>query len=261
VASEDGRRRGDARVVPAANACIAIQSAQQLLQTAPRPIVTRLPVEPLEKLTSGALDEEVRRRQGDLSPYLMSSSDFDITFLTPIHVHAGRRKLLQPDTRAGRGNTRGSTALSGLSLSPTDFGAWTDYFAGAPPVLAVRVTPKLAENFWTTLGRAAAYTQGVALPAFKHFKSGFSQLRAFCGEVEVFPIQPFTVDRRVSDTDSIREGLYVFNPGSFGPHCKPVRLVLSAEQDPAKPDSRTVDSETIDRVWQDFAVYRALAPR
>ena len=66
-----------------------------------------------------------------------------------------------------------------------DFGEWSDYFADAPPVLAVRVTPKMAESLWTTLARGAAYTQGMALPAIKHFKPGLSQLHVYCGDAEV----------------------------------------------------------------------------
>ncbi len=122
----------------------------------------------------------------------------------------------------------------------------------------VRVTPKLAESFWTTIARGAAYTQGVALPPIKHFKPGFSRLRAFCGDVEVTPIHPFTLEQRVSETDAVREGLYVFDPQALGPHCKSVKLVLSSEKEPEKQDTRTVDPQVIERIWQDFAPYRAL---
>jgi len=116
----------------------------------------------------------------------------------------------------------------------------------------------MAESFWTTIARGAAYTQGVALPPIKHFKPGFSRLRTFCGDVEVTPIHPFTLQQRVSETDAIREGLYVFDPQALGPHCKSVRLVLSSEKEPGKEETRTVDPQVIERIWQDFASYRAL---
>ena len=122
----------------------------------------------------------------------------------------------------------------------------------------VRVTPKLAEGFWTTVARGAAYTQGVALPPIKHFKPGFSRLRALCGNVQVTPIHPFTLEQRVSETDAIREGLYVFDPQSFGPHCKSVKFVLYSEKEPEKQETRAVDRQLIERIWQDFAPYRAL---
>ncbi len=138
----------------------------------------------------------------------------------------------------------------------TDFGDWSDYFADVPPVLVVRVTPKMAESFWTTVARGAAYTQGVAVPAIKHFKPGLSRLQVFCGDVEVTPIHPFILERRVSETDAVREGLYIFDPQALGPHCKSVKLVLYSEKAPKKQDTRPVDPQVIERIWQDFAPYR-----
>ena len=44
-------------------------------------------------------------------------------------------------------------------------------------------------------------------------------MRAFCGDAEVTPIHPFKLEQRVSETDAIYEGLYVFDPGALGPQC------------------------------------------
>ena len=227
----------DVRVVPVEDACEAVRSAEKAMQTAKRPAATRLPVEPVRPFPADALDAAVKRHAGNLRPYTMSSSDFDIAFLTPALVSIQQHSPPQ-------GN------------APKDFGAWSDYFADVPPVLVVRVTPKLAESFWTTIARGAAYTQGMVLPPIKHFKPGFSRLRAYCGDVEVSPIHPFTLEQRVSKTDAIREGLYVFDPQALGPHCKAVKLLLYSEKAPEKPDTRSVDPPLIERIWQDFAPYR-----
>jgi len=96
-------------------------------------------------------------------------------------------------------------------------------------------------------------------------KAAFSQrrkqlansLRALCGDAEVTPIHPFTLSQRVSETDAIREGLYVFEPQALGPHCRSVRLGLHSEKEPEKEDTRTVAPPVIERIWQDFAPYRA----
>jgi S1-C subfamily serine protease len=260
VDDEDERRRRDARIVPVNDVCEVVRSAEKAMQTAQRPVATRLPVEPLRPFPVDALDAAVQRRAGNLSAYQMSSSDFDIAFLTPVLVYGVQHDTQQANTRAGRASTRGPDVQQGRQVSVTDFGDWSDYFADVPPVLVVRVTPKLAESFWTTVARGAAYTQGVALPPIKHFKPGFSRLHALCGDVEVTPIQPFTLEQRVSETDAIREGLYVFDPQALGPHCNSVKLVLYSEKDPAKQDTRTVDPHVIERIWQDFAPYRALVP-
>ena len=256
VDDQDERRRRDARIVPVADACEVVRSAGKAMQTAQRPVATRLPVEPLRPFPVDALDAAGQRRQGSLSAYQMSSSDFDITFLTPVLVSGSQHSAQQANTRAG--STRAPDVQQGRQVAPTDFGGWSEYFADVPPVLVVRVTPKLAEGFWTTVARGAAYTQGVALPPIKHFKPGFSRLRALCGNVQVTPIHPFTLEQRVSETDAIREGLYVFDPQSFGPHCKSVKFVLYSEKEPEKQETRAVDRQLIERIWQDFAPYRAL---
>jgi S1-C subfamily serine protease len=251
VDDQDERRRRDARIVPVDDVCEVIRSAEKAMQTAQRPAATRLPVEPLRPFPADALDAAVKRGVANLSPYQLSSSDFDITFLTPVLVYVARHNTQQA-------NTRGREVQQGRQVTVTDFGGWSEYFADVPPVLVVRVTPKLAESFWTTVARGAAYTQGVALPPIKHFKPGFSRLRALCGEVEVTPIHPFTLEQRLSETDAIREGLYVFDPQALGPHCTSVKLVVYSEKDPKKQDTRAVDPHVIERIWQDFAPYRAL---
>ncbi len=256
VDDQDERRRRDARIVPVGDVCEVVRSAEKAMQTAPRPVATLLPVEPLPPFPADALNAAVQRRESNLSTYQMSASDFDVVFLTPVLVYGAQHNAPQATTRAER--TRGPGRQQGGQIAATDFGDWSDYFADIPPVLVVRVTPKLAESFWTTIARGAAYTQGVALPAIKHFKPGFSRLRALCGDVEVPPIHPFTLEQRVSETDAVREGLYVFDPHALGPHCKFVKLMLYSEKEPEKQDTRVVDPQMIERIWQDFAPYRDL---
>jgi hypothetical protein len=210
------------------------------MPTAARPDAAHLPVEPLKPFPADALADAIeKRRAGSLNPYQLSTQDFDIALMTPVIV-AGQQKVT---------NGRQTNRLA-------DFGAWSDYFADAPPVLAVRVTPKMAESLWATLARGAAYTQGVAVPAIKHFKPGLAQFRAYCGDTVVTPIHPFVLEQRVSETDAVREGLFVFDPDALGPQCKPLKFVLSSEKDPQKLDSRVVDPTLLERIWQDFAPFR-----
>jgi hypothetical protein len=251
VDEQDQGRRADAGIVPVNDACAVVGAAEKAMQTAQRPATALLPVEPALPFPADALAAAVQRGEANQSLYRISSSNFDIAFLTPSLVYAG-----QHDTQ--RGNTRGPALQQGRQVTLTDFAGWSDYFADAPPVLAIRVTPKLTESFWTTVARGAAYTQGIALPPIKRFKPGFSRMRAFCGDVEVPPVHPFTLAQRVSQTDAVREGLYVFDPHALGPHCKSVKLVLYSEKEPQKPDTRMVDSPLIERIWRDFAPYRAL---
>jgi hypothetical protein len=126
----------------------------------------------------------------------------------------------------------------------------------APPVLMVRVTPRLVEGFWTRVARGAAMTQGAYIPSLKHFKTGFARMRAFCGDVEVTPIHPFVIDHQVSESESVDEGLYVYDPDALGPQCSSVRLTLYSAKEPEKGETRAIDPKVIQRAWQDFGAWR-----
>jgi hypothetical protein len=61
----------------------------------------------------------------------------------------------------------------------------------------------------------------------------------------------------VSETVTINEGLYVFDPGALGPQCGTVKVVMYSEKEPEKPDTRVVDSNVIQQIKQDFAPWAA----
>ena len=112
-------------------------------------------MEPAEPAPIAAFKDAVKRRAGSLLPYQMAASEFDVAFITPVLNFAAQS---QPNQ---------------------NFSNWSDYVADIPPVLFVRVTPKMAESFWAKVARGAAYTQGMALPALKRLKSGFQRLQAY----------------------------------------------------------------------------------
>jgi hypothetical protein len=235
--SDDGSRRVT-RAVRLDAVCDVVASADmKMAETAP-PDATRLPMEPTRPFAVNALKEAAKGRAGSLTPPLTPSTEFDVSFITPVLTYAAQ-------------------TLSSPPLPLRDFSNWSEYVADFPPVLLVRVTPKMVESFWTTVARGAAMTQGVALPPIKGFKSGFARLRAFCGDAEVTPIHPFKLERRVSETEAIYEGLYVYDPGALGPHCATVKVVLYSDKEPEKGDTRVVDPKVLQRIWQDFAPWRA----
>jgi hypothetical protein len=85
-------------------------------------------------------------------------------------------------------------------------------------------------------------------------------MRAFCGATEVTPIHPFTLAQRISASDAVAEGLYVFDPAALAPGCGTVRLELYSQKAPARADTRVVDATVLKQIWQDFEVYRAGSP-
>jgi trypsin-like peptidase len=223
--------RADARIVRIDQACELMASAEKTMAETTPPDSTQLPLDPRPVAVS-ALTEAVRNRAGSLSPYPMSTTDFDIAFITPVHIYGAKDQVRRP---------------------VMDFGNWSEYLADYPRALLVRVTPKMAEGLWAKMARGAAMTQGMELPPMKRAKAGFLRMRAFCDDTEVTPIHPFVVEHRVSQTEAIYEGLYVFDPAALGPACGAVKLTIYSEKEPDKGDARVVDQKVREQITRDFA--------
>jgi S1-C subfamily serine protease len=224
----DEPRRGVTRVVRIDDACELVAAAAKKVKDVAAPRATHLPVEPAEPAPIAAFTDAVKRRAGTLKPYQVAASEFDVSLITPVLNFAAQS---QPNQ---------------------NFSNWSEYVADIPPVLLVRVTPKMAESFWAKVARGAAYTQGMALPALKRLKSGFERLQAYCGGAEITPIHPFKLELRVSETEAVHEGLYVFDPAALGPGCGTVTLLLYSEKEPAKADTRVVEPGILRQIWRDF---------
>jgi S1-C subfamily serine protease len=250
------KKHGTSRVVRIGDACDAVASAEKKMKDAAPPNGTRLPVESVRPLPVDALKNAAQRRVGSLSPYQMSSSNFDIAFITPLLTYGAQ---YQSDQMSRRGRSTGGRLreVDPVLVQPLmDFSNWFEYVADIPAVLLVRATPKMVDGFWTKVARGAAQTRGIALPPIKHFRSGFSRMRAFCGDTEITPIHPFKLEQRVSENDAIYEGLYVFDPGALEPACGSVKLGLYSEKEPEKAETLVVDPRVIQQIWEDFAPYR-----
>ena len=228
----DPDSRSNARVVRIDQACEVLASAERKMTEGMPPDATHLPLDPQRPIAAGALSAAVKNRAGSLSPYSMSTTDFDIAFITPVHIYGMKDQVQRP---------------------VMDFGNWSEYVAEYQRVLLVRATPKMVEGLWAKVARGAAMTQGMSLPPLKRAKSGFSWMRAFCGDREVTPIHPFMVERRISETEALYEGLYVFDPASLGPQCGTVKLTLYSENEPDKGDTRVVDPNVLQQITRDFA--------
>jgi S1-C subfamily serine protease len=259
VDEHDATARGDLNIIRADDVCEVMASAAKTTKDVASPDGTHLPIEPTRPFPVDALKDAVQHRAGSLNPYQMSSNDFDVAFITPIQIYNAQYQAEQESRRdrAARGKRPPTQEPEPVTSRPLlEFANWSEYVADIPPVLMIRVTPKFEEGFWTKVARGAAQTQGMAIPPIKRFKSGFSRLRAFCGETEITPIHPFRLEQHVSETDTIYEGLYIFDPGAFGPQCASVKLTLYSEKEPDKADTRPVDPKLVQQLWQDFAPWR-----
>jgi S1-C subfamily serine protease len=251
--AEPDSRTDDAAVVPTVFICEALAASLPKLSKADPPAATQLPVEPTRPFPAGTLEDAGRGATPNAAVPVMSSADFDVAFVTPPMVQRAQQKSGWTGGQIDR-----SAEVQARLGRLTEFGVWSEYFSTQPAVLIVRVTPKMVEGFWKRLGREAAATQGAALPPFKDFKSSFRHMRAMCAGVEVTPVHPFVLEHHVSEKNVIREGLYVFDPGAFGPQCATVTLSLYSEAQPERADTLAPTRTIIDKIWNDFAPYRAI---
>src|SRR5207237_8983513 len=106
--------RSDARVVRIDQACEVLASADKKIAGAVPPDATHLPLDPQRPIAPSALSAAVKNRAGSLSPYPMSTTGFDIAFITPIHVYRANDQLRR---------------------AAMYFGYWSQFFGGHPRVL------------------------------------------------------------------------------------------------------------------------------
>jgi len=213
----------------------------------------KLPIEPARPADDDALKAAANKRSGSLSPYLVSASDFDVYILTPPLIYGSQHPPERTNSRDLAREARNPEQMQQSLRALSDFGNWSEYVSSNQPVVFIRATPKLVENFWTTVARGAAQTQGVAIPAIKHVKTGFANMRLYCGDNEVTPIHPLKIERRLDGGRDIYEGLYVFDPSALGPECAAIKLALYSEKEPAKADVRTIDPKILEQIRSDFA--------
>jgi hypothetical protein len=224
----DLRRWNETWVIPAERVCGVIATAVTKTAGATPPRGIRLPLEPIPP-AAPALAAKAAGTSKPARPAAATvhASDFDITLLAPKHVRS--IDLASVDVR-------------------TNFGTWSEYVRDVDQVLFVRVSPQFEESVWKLIARGAAATQGVWLPPLKSLTSNFRQLRAYCGDTEVVPIHPFIVEYQVSGRPPIREGLYVFEAGAFGPHCSNITFSMFSEKDPQRADTKVIDPKLFEEL-------------
>jgi len=258
VNDRDGQRASRGRIVRVGRVCEVVAATAQKIKDTPLPPGTHLPVESVRAFPSDSAGAGVRSGAGNRPLYRMSTADFDVVFITPVQLMAAQAR----SDRTGGGDRTGSARMPSADEIAerllTDFSNWSEYVAATPPVLLIRVTPKLVEGFWTKVARGAASTQGMSIPPIKSLKPDFARMRAFCGDAETTPVHPFKLEHRVSDNDTLVEGLYAFDPGALVPECASVKIQLYSEKDSQKGETLVVDPKVIQQIWQDFAPLRAV---
>ena len=241
TSEKDGQGAENSRVVRVDDVCDVVASAEKKMKDAVPPAARICPW----SRRGGSPRSRSRRwrcgASGSLNPYQMSSP----TSTSP----SSRRCMLtgHPERAAA------CDAAIAARISATGPSTWRT----VPPVLLVRVTPKMVESFWTTVARGAARRRAWRCRRSSTSRSGFSRMRAFCGDARSDadpPVQARTA--RLRDATRSTKVSTSFDPGALGPSCGSVKLVLYSEKEPEKGDTRVVDPKVLQQIWQDFAPFR-----
>ena len=245
-----------------------IRKAELVLKGEPPPD-RALPVEPSIAYPLDSLKELVTSRPVKLADYEFGTGNFDVSLMTPVLTYGVQYQIEQEALRERNKRNRKAESVRGTTESFQGFRNWAEYVGAFRPVVMIDATPKLVEGFWSSLSRGLAASQGmVSGPAQVHFKNDFYQMKLMCGAKEVAPIHPGKVEYRVAArnaavnvNDVSYGGMYVYGPDAVGPHCGEVTLSFYTEKEPEKADVRTLSSKLVNRIWDDFAAYRAVAGR
>ena len=196
MAVEPDSRPNDAAVVPTVFICEALAAALPMISGAEPPAATRLPVDPTRPYPAGAVENARPGATPNAAVPVMSSSDFDVAFVTPPMLH--RAHLRAGWTGGQSGHSPEVEARLGRL---TEFGAWSITSATMPAVLIVRVTPKMVEGFWKRLGREAAPRKARSCRRSR-IQDQLPAHRAIYPGVEVTPIHPFVLEHSVTEKKS-----------------------------------------------------------
>ena len=217
--------RNEAWVVPLERACEAVAMTAKAMAGAAPPNGTRLPVE-----TASAARRQFRGRlakQPKAQLTTLQAANFDIALLTSdagargehrIRSAIGFRQLdgLRPLRAAGAAGPR-QPAVRGEHLEDAGAGRRGD----------ARREPAAAQELHGELPPAARLLRrrGSARRSIRSSSSTRSPARS-----------------------PIREGLYVFELGAFGPHCSTVRFSMFSEKDPQQADTKVIDPKLFEQL-------------
>jgi S1-C subfamily serine protease len=234
---------------PIAAARPLLQEARQKLSAGAPPPSHLLPTPPVDDFPSDQL-RAPGRGAWERDVYSFKAGDFSIEFVDPISSY-------ETDTE------RYDQAMKDYAKHPKNKTEPTEPEHKYRPVLIIVAVPQTKTSWGKTIlaGMAAGpYSTGV--PTFKHYKTGFKEMRVLCGEKEVPPIWPrrfaagSVANYSVIVEDEAFSGQYYYAHNAISPQCGKVTLQLFSTSDPDHPFEKVLDDKIIARIWSDFEPYR-----
>jgi S1-C subfamily serine protease len=223
---------------------VPIQEAQPLLNQARKsmegqspPGTNLLPVEPADHFPADALKPLLQQQKMDTKPYFFDAGEFQVAILTPVIRYFLRH---EEEMNAARKSAKRTSGDPSQAKPPESALSEAQEYESTATVL---VRPKYSAMFKVK------------------FKNGFQKMRLLCGGKEIEPVDPGRSEFELTDlrgrvADTTYQGRYTYLPEAISPSCGGMMLEIFSEKDPNTPITKPLDTETIQRVWNDFEPYR-----
>ena len=235
---------GHAHIRPIGIASNAFAQARQSLSSNAPPSAELLPVFPADYFPSDSLRAPGRGRW-EKDVYSFKIGDFYVEMYTPIARYESAaeeyEQALKEYGKHPQGRTRPAEPENKFE-----------------PTLGFAVVPKTKVPFWENMAKTSN------APVILRYKTGFKNMRLFCGEKEVIPIWPGHVvagrgsNRNVVLVDESSMGSYIYTYDAVSPQCGKVKVEIYSAKEGEPPLERVLDESTVNRIWQDFEPYRKL---
>src|SRR5215475_8091004 len=203
-----------------------------------RPLGTNLfPVEPADKFPADALKPLLQQQKMDTKPYFFDAGEFQVAILTPTMRYFLKH---EEEMNAARKSAKRTSGDASQAKAPEAALSEAQEYESTEMIV---VRPKFGGMIKVK------------------FKNGFLKMRLLCGGKEIEPIDPGRTEFELTDfrgrvVDTTYQGRYTYPPESISPSCGNMTLQIFTEKDQNTPIAKTLDAETINRVWNDFEPYR-----
>ena len=230
-----------ASIVPIDEARPLLDQARKSMKGATPPGTNLLPVEPADKFPADALKPLLQQQKMDTKPYFFDAGEFQVAILTPTMRYFLKH---EEEMNAARKSAKRTSGDASQAKAPEAALSEAQEYESTEMIVA---RPKFSAFFKVK------------------FKNGFQKMRLLCGGKEIEPIDPGRTEYELMDlrgrvADTTFQGRYTYPPEAISPSCGGMTLEIFSEKDPNTPFTKTLDAETVNRVWNDFEPYRKAHP-
>lgn len=253
---------GIVRIEETAN---TLAEARKVMAHSAQPPADLLPVEPELKFPVDGLTRALTVEKFEVKPYRFDAGKYQVWLITPVLTWYSREKArIEAAREKEKSKKKKPKAVRGTFEPLEDLRNWEEYVGGYEAVVNVRATPEIGETGGSRFWRSLAAAGGVYMQGSYKFKADFYEMSFLCDGKEVTPIKRGKVEHVVelpkytsTQAHYTYEGFYTYPYEIFDPtKCRQLELKIFSEDDPTKPEIKTIDTKRTLKVWNDFQEYR-----